>query len=36
VAARLELGVDRAAIRADGRDLSFVTVRVTDAGVKLV
>ena len=30
-AARLELRPDRATIRADGRDLSFVTVRVTDA-----
>lgn len=32
--ARLNLEADRAEIRADGRDLSFVTVRVTDkAGV---
>jgi beta-galactosidase len=30
-AARLELDPDRALIRADGRDLSFVTVRVVDA-----
>jgi beta-galactosidase len=29
--ARLEATVDRAAIRADGRDLTFVTVRVSDA-----
>jgi beta-galactosidase len=29
--ARLEATPDRATIRADGRDLSFVTVRVTDA-----
>lgn len=32
--ARLEMSPDRASIRADGRDLSFVTVRVVDeAGV---
>ena len=30
-AARLEATPDRATIRADGRDLAFVTVRVTDA-----
>jgi beta-galactosidase len=30
-AAALELTPDRATIRDDGRDLSFVTVRVTDA-----
>jgi beta-galactosidase len=30
-AARLEVRPDRATIRADGRDLSFVAVRVTDA-----
>ncbi len=30
--AALEAIPDRAAIRSDGRDLSFVTVRVTDAG----
>jgi len=29
--ARLELVVDRPAIRADGQDLAFVTVRITDA-----
>ncbi|ATC63817.1 beta-galactosidase [Nibricoccus aquaticus] len=29
-AAKLELTVDRAAIRGDGKDLAFVTVRVTD------
>jgi beta-galactosidase len=29
--ARLEVTPDRATIRADGRDLAFVTVRVTDA-----
>ncbi|MEO5916815.1 MAG: beta-galactosidase GalB [Luteolibacter sp.] len=29
-AARLELAPDRASIRADGSDLSFITVRVTD------
>lgn len=29
-AAGLDLAPDRAAIRADGRDLSFVTVRITD------
>jgi beta-galactosidase len=28
--ARLEAAADRAAIRADGRDLAFITVRVTD------
>jgi beta-galactosidase len=30
-AARLTMRADRAAVRADGRDLSFVTVSVTDA-----
>jgi beta-galactosidase len=34
-AARLELKVDRAAIRADGQDLAFVTVRVVDASGRL-
>ena len=34
-AARLELTADRAAIRADGQDLSFVTVKVLDARGRL-
>jgi beta-galactosidase len=34
-AARLALEADRATIRADGRDLAFVTVRVTDRGGEL-
>lgn len=33
--ARLELVADRAAIRADGQDLSFITVRVVDAKGRL-
>ncbi len=33
--ARLELAVDRPAIRADGQDLAFVTVRVVDARGRL-
>ena len=33
--ARLELAVDRQAIRADGQDLAFVTVRVVDARGRL-
>jgi beta-galactosidase len=33
--ARLELVADRAAIRADGQDLSFITVRVVDARGRL-
>ena len=33
---RIELVADRAAIRADGEDLSFVTVRVLDARGRLV
>lgn len=36
VPARLELQVDRPAIRADGQDLAFVTVRVVDAKGRLV
>ena len=34
-AARLELNVDRATIRADGQDLAFVTVRIVDAQGRL-
>jgi beta-galactosidase len=34
-AARLELAVDRPAVRADGQDLAFVTVRITDAQKRL-
>lgn len=34
--AKLELNVDRRVIRADGQDLSFVTVRVVDARGRLV
>jgi beta-galactosidase len=34
-ASRLELQVDRAAIRADGQDLAFVTVRIVDAEGRL-
>lgn len=35
-AARVELRVDRAAIRADGQDLAFVTVRIVDAKGRLM
>jgi beta-galactosidase len=35
-ATHLELVADRSAIRADGQDLSFVTVRVVDAAGRLV
>ncbi len=35
-AARLDLAADRATIRADGQDLSFVTVQVSDARGDLV
>jgi beta-galactosidase len=34
-AAKLALEPDRAKLRADGRDLSFVTVRITDTGGQL-
>ena len=34
-ATKLELAADRAQIRADGQDLSFVTVRVVDARGRL-
>ena len=35
-AARIELAPDRNAIRADGQDLSFVTVRLVDSRGRLV
>ena len=35
-AAKIELKADRSFIRADGKDLSFITVRITDAAGKLV
>ena len=34
-ATKIELVADRAQIRADGQDLSFVTVRVVDAKGRL-
>jgi beta-galactosidase len=36
VAAKMELKADRRIIRSDGKDLSFITVRITDARGQLV